>query len=428
MKSQTLAQKIIARAAGRDHVSPGEIVMVQVDLLMAHDSSGPRRWRPRLEKLGARLWNPSKVVIVSDHYVPASDSSSATILQQTRQFASDYGVENFFDMQGICHVILPEKGLLRPGLFVAGGDSHTPMAGAFGCYAAGFGATDTTAIAITGETWTTVPETVRVELTGRLHHGVTAKDIMLTLCRDLGMEHHFQAVEYTGEGVALMPMAERMVLSNMAAELGAETGLIAPDEVTLDYLQSKSVTLTDDFAIWQSDKDSNYLRTHSVNLDCLTPQIAAPHSPANTSDVTMFADVAVDQCYIGACVGAKLDDLRMAADILKGRQVDPSVRLLIAPATVETTRMAAAEGTLTALTDAGGILMPSGCGACAGMGAGVLARGEVCLSSTNRNFQGRMGDPGSSVYLGSPYAVAAAAVTGRITDPRELLPHRRAAA
>ncbi len=191
---QTLSQKIIARAAGRDAVMPGEIVTVGVDLLMAHDSSGPRRWRPRLEELGARLWDPSKVVIVSDHYVPAVNAASAAILQQTREFVRDYGVETFFDMEGICHALLAERGLLSPGMFVAGGDSHTPMAGAFGCYAAGFGATDTTAIAATGETWTTVPETIRVSLNGQFKKGVSAKDIMLTLCRDLGMDNSFRAV------------------------------------------------------------------------------------------------------------------------------------------------------------------------------------------------------------------------------------------
>ncbi|MEL7028257.1 MAG: 3-isopropylmalate dehydratase large subunit [Pseudomonadota bacterium] len=421
MTGQTLAQKILARAAGCAAAKAGEILTCKVDLAMAHDSSGPRRWRPRLEALGVGLWDPEKVVIVSDHYVPAVDAESARILKLTRDFVRDYEVRHFYDMRGICHAILPENGHLRPGMFVAGGDSHTPMAGAFGCYAAGFGATDMTAIVITGETWTSVPETIRVEIDGVLGEGVAAKDVMLALCRDLGMDNAFCAVEYGGQGVAAMSMQERMVLSNMAAELGAEAGLIAPDETTLAHMQAHGADIREDALDWRSDPDAAYLKTHRLDASSLEPQVAAPHSPANAAPVGEVGEVALDQCYIGACVGAKIEDLRMAARVLEGRKIASGVRLLIAPATTATTDEAAKDGTLRTLTNAGAIVMPSGCGACAGMGAGLLAEGETCLSSTNRNFKGRMGHPGADVYLGSPYTVAASAVAGRIVDPREML-------
>lgn len=419
---QTLTQKIIARACGRDTVSPGEIVTVAVDLLMGQDASGPRRWGPRLKEMNAQLWDPSKVVVVSDHYVPAVDAQSAEILNISRRFAREYGVKNFFDMQGISHAIMPERGLLRPGMFVAGGDSHTPTAGAYGCYAAGFGATDTTAIAITGETWTTVPETIKVQIDGQLGPQITAKDVMLWLCREMGMENSFKSVEFMGSAVSAMSMSERLVMSNMAAELGAEAGIIGVDEVTIEALKASGGDWEGAEA-WVADEDAEYVQTVTLNVADLGPQVAAPHAPENTDDVGAFADVKVDQHYIGACVGAKLEDLQMAASVLRGQKVSPDTRLLVAPATVRVTEQAAADGTLAILTAAGAILLPSGCGACAGMGAGIIAEGEVCLSTTNRNFQGRMGHKDASVYLASPYTVAASAITGRITDPREIRAH-----
>jgi 3-isopropylmalate/(R)-2-methylmalate dehydratase large subunit len=422
--AHTLSEKIIARAAGLPSVSPGELVTVRVDLAMAHDSSGPRRWRPRLEELGVGLWDPEKVVIVSDHYVPAVDAASAQILQGTRKFAADYGVSNFYDMQGICHVILPEHGHLRPGMLAAGGDSHSPMGGAFGCYMAGFGATDMTAIVVTGETWMDAPETIRVDWEGAFGTGVSAKDIMLFLCRELGMDNAGRVIEYGGGTVRAMAMEERMVLCNMAAELGADTGIIEPDETTLDHIRAHGGVVTDDALNWRSDPGAAYLARHQFDAAALSPQVAAPHSPANSAPIAEHAGTAIDQAYIGACVGAKLDDLKMAADILRGRHVAPHVRLLVAPASMMVTREATEAGILGDLLDAGAILLPSGCGACAGMGAGLLAPGDVCISTTNRNFKGRMGDPASFVYLANPYSVAAAAVAGRIVDPREMLAER----
>jgi 3-isopropylmalate/(R)-2-methylmalate dehydratase large subunit len=419
--AMTLAEKIIARAAGLDAVAPGNVVTCAVDLAMMHDSGGPRRVKPLLEKLGVGVWNPDKVVVVTDHYVPAVDAESAGILDLTRKWTKQQGIAAFHDMQGICHVVLPERGHLRPGMFVVGGDSHSPTGGAFGCFMFGIGATEMAGVLATGETWVRVPGTILIEWTGKLGHGLSAKDIMLRLCAELGMGGgDYQVVQYAGDAVRAMGMAERMTLCNMAAELGGQTGMIAPDATTHDFLVKAGVKNVD-IETWQPDPGATYLKHLTFDASTLAPQVAAPHSPANAASVDQHRGIAIDQAYIGACTGAKLEDLHMAAEILRGRKVASGLRLLVAPASARITSQAAADGTLAALTEAGAILLSTGCGACAGYGAGVLAEGEVCISSTARNFKGRMGAGTSKVYLGSPYTVAAAAVAGKISDPREML-------
>lgn len=420
---QTLAEKLIARAAGADHVTPGEVVICEVDLAMIHDASGPRRVKPILERLNAEVWDPDRIVLVSDHWVPSVDAQSAEILDITRRWARENNIKAFYDMVGICHVVLPQGGHLRPGMFVVGGDSHSTTGGAFGCYMFGVGATDMAGVLVTGETWIKVPETISLEWTGKLQPGVCAKDINLALCAHLGLGGaQYRSVEYTGSLIADMDMEERMTLSNMAAELGAQVGLIAPDETTCDWIKATGSDPGDP-SPWQSDDDANYFATHCYNAGELEPQVAAPHSPANAAPASEHDGVAIDQAYIGACTGAKLADLRMAAQVLDGRHVARGTRLLVAPASQQDMRQANADGTLARLMDAGAIMMPTGCGACAGFGGGVLAEDEVCISSTSRNFQGRMGAQSAKVYLGSPYsaAAAAAAVAGEIRDPRDFL-------
>lgn len=423
--SMTLAEKLCARAAGVDRASPGDILTARVDLAMIHDSGGPRRVKPMLEELGVGVWDPSKVVLISDHYVPAVDAESAEILSLTRKWAAANDVTNFHDMQGICHVVLPERGHLKPGMFVAGGDSHSTTGGAFGAFMIGIGATEMAGVLATGEIWVRVPPTIVLEWSGRLGIGVAAKDMMLHMCGELGMAvGNYKALEFRGETLDALSMTERMVISNMAAELGGKVGLIAPDETMADYIREAGSEPDFDgesWERWRSDPDAEIEAHHTFDADDLPPQVAAPHSPENAMPATDADPVKVDQAYIGACTGAKLSDLHMAAEILRGRTVAPGVRLLIAPASTRVTQQAAADGTLAILGEAGGIVMPSGCGACAGYGAGVLAAGEVCISSTARNFRGRMGDPTSDVWLGSPYTVAASAVAGHITDPREFL-------
>ena len=417
----TLAEKLIARAAGKGEVRPGETVTVRVDLAMMHDSSGPRRIGPILERLGAKVWDPDKVVLVSDHWVPAVDPKSAEILDITRRWARENNIRAFYDMVGICHVVLPQGGHLKPGMFVVGGDSHSTTGGAFGCYMFGVGSTDMAGVLVTGETWIRVPESIRIEWTGKLQRGVCAKDINLALCAHMGLGGaEYRSVEYTGSLIAGLDMEERMTLSNMAAELGAQAGLIAADNTTCDWIKATGSDPGDADA-WQSDDDADYFATHSFDAGTLEPQVAAPHSPANAAPAGEHVGVKIDQAYIGACTGAKLADLRMAAEVLCGRKVASNTRLLVAPASSHDMRQANADGTLARLMDAGAIMMPTGCGACAGFGGGVLAEEEVCISSTSRNFQGRMGASSSKVYLGSPYCVAAAAVAGEIRDPREFL-------
>jgi len=419
----TLAEKLVARAAGRQSVRPGEVVTCRVDLAMMHDSGGPRRVAPMLERLQAGIWNPDRVVVISDHYVPAVDAESAGILDLTRKWVKAVGISRFHDMQGICHVVLPERGHLRPGMFVVGGDSHSPTGGAFGSYMFGVGATEMCGVLVTGEIWLRVPDTIRLNWRGRLGLGVAAKDMILAMCARLGMDGgRYQAIEYAGETITALSMQERMTLSNMAAELGAQAGLIAPDAVTRDYLLAAGVPAPEiDVGTWQGDAAAVLAEGHDFDAAALPPMVAAPHSPANSAAAGEHKGVRIDQAYIGACTGAKINDLRMAAAVLRGRRVASGMRLLIAPASTRTTAEAAADGTLATLTEAGAILMPSGCGACAGYGAGVLAEGETCIASTARNFKGRMGASSSKVYLGSPYTVAAAAVAGEIRDPRDFL-------
>lgn len=416
----TLAERIIGRAAGLAQVRAGQIVTAKIDLLMMHDSGGPRRVAARLEALGAAIFDPARVIVVSDHFVPAVDTDAAEILALTRRFARDHRLRHY-DGVGICHVVLQENGHIEPGMFAVGGDSHSPSGGAFGAFMVGVGATDITAALVTGELWLTVPQTLRLEFDGALAPGVSAKDIMLMLCATLGMSNDGFVAEYRGAAVAALSMSERMVLCNMAAELGCDTGIVEPDAATAMALKAAGREIEIDFARWRSDADAPVAATHRFDASRLAPQVALPHSPANALAVADAPRVRIDQAYIGACTGAKLSDLRMAAAVLRGRKVAAGVRLLIAPASTAMTAEAAREGTLATLTDAGAILLPTGCGACAGMGAGMLAAGEVAIASTARNFKGRMGSPAAEVYLGSPYTVAATAVVGAIADPREFL-------
>jgi 3-isopropylmalate/(R)-2-methylmalate dehydratase large subunit len=385
-----------------------------VDLAMIHDSSGPRRVKPMLERLGAKVWDPSKVVLITDHYVPAYDEESRKIIRITRDWVREAGIDNFHDEQGICHVVLPERGHLKPGMFAVGGDSHSPTGGAFAVYMFGVGATEMLGVLVTGEIWLKVPHTIAMEFDGAFAPGVSAKDAMLFLIGRFGLDGgQYQAVEYRGAAIRALPMQERMTLCNMAAELGAQTGLISSDTVTQEFLKLKELEL------WESDKDAPLLAHHRFNANDLAPQVAAPHSPANTRPVTEFAEVKPQLAYIGACTGAKLEDLRMAARVLKGRK--SAIRLLVAPASLRDQNVARNEGTLQVLLDAGAELLPNGCGICAGYGEHLLPENMVAISSTARNFKGRMGAASSQVYLASPYTVAASAAAGRICDPRELL-------
>lgn len=420
---QSLAQKLIARAAGRSSVSTGDIVTCKVDLAMFHDSSGPRRLKPMLEELGAQIWDKSRVVLVMDHYVPERDEESRKIVRIARDWAREQDLPHVYDSQGICHVVVPQHGHIRPGMFCVGGDSHSPTGGAFGAYMFGIGSTEMLGVVVTGEIWLRVPQTIAMNWTGQLSAGVCAKDMMLSMIARFGMNGAgYQAVEFTGSAVRALPMQERMTLCNMSAELGAQTGLIAPDEVTRQWLAQTGCmprALDEHADQWQSDPGSADVQ-HDFDAGQLSPQLAAPHSPAHGVPIAEHASTRIDIAYIGACTGAKLEDLRFAAQVLRGRKIAGGVQLLIAPASLKDLAEARAEGTMLALTEAGATLLPSACGACAGYGEG-FADGQTVVSSTARNFRGRMGPAGTQVFLGSAYTVAASALRGRITDPREVL-------
>ncbi|MFM9999167.1 MAG: homoaconitate hydratase family protein [Betaproteobacteria bacterium] len=416
---RTLAQKLIARAAGKQRVAVGEIVNCKVDLAMFHDSSGPRRLKPMLDALGATIWDKSKVVLVMDHYVPEQDDDARRIVRIARDWAREQQLPHVYDSIGICHVVLPQKGHIRPGMFCVGGDSHSPTGGAFGAYMFGIGSTEMLGVMVTGELWVRVPQTLRMHWRNRLCAGLSAKDMALHMIARFGMNGaDYQAVEFCGSAVQALSMAERMTLSNMSAEMGAQAGLIAPDQTTLDWLASCGGADAPT-GQWHSDDGAESIE-HAFDAAALAPQVAAPHSPANTRSVQDYAGVRVDVAYIGACTGAKLDDLRAAAQVLRGRRAAAGVRLLVAPASAQDQQAAQDEGVLQVLLDAGAELLSTGCGACAGYG-GVMPAGANVVSTTARNFQGRMGPASTQVYLASPYTVAASALRGSISDPREVL-------
>ncbi len=420
---QSLAQKLIAKAAGRASVVVGEIVTCQVDLAMFHDSSGPRRLKPMLEELGAQVWDKSKVVLVMDHYVPERDDASRKIVRIAREWAREQNLPHVYDSQGICHVVVPQHGHIRPGMFCVGGDSHSPTGGAFGAYMFGIGSTEMLGVVVTGEIWLRVPQTIALNWRGMVSKGVCAKDMMLSAIAQLGMNGAaYQAVEFCGEAVTALSMQERMTLCNMSAELGAQAGLVAPDVITRDWLEQVAGVSSDllmDVETWQSDPGTADV-THSMNATTLSPQLAAPHSPAHGVPLAAHAQTRIDVAYIGACTGAKLDDLRFAAQVLKGHKVAQGVQLMVAPASLRDRAQAEVEGTMQVLVDAGATVLPSTCGACAGYGDG-FAEGQTVISSTARNFKGRMGPASTQVFLGSAYTVAASALRGRITDPREVM-------
>lgn len=421
-KTQTLAQKLIARAARRSSVDVGDIVTCDVDLAMFHDSSGPRRLKPMLEALNAEVWDKSRVVLVMDHYVPEKDAGSRKIVQIARDWARDQSLPYVYDGIGICHVVLPQKGHIRPGMFCVGGDSHSPTGGAFGAYMFGIGSTEMLGVLVTGQIWVRVPETIEMHWSGPLQHGVMAKDMILLMLGRFGMNGgNYQAIEFSGETVRGLSMQERMTLSNMSAELGSQVGLIAPDKTTLEWLRSTGVSdlAIDEIKNFTTDHDASVTR-YEFDATRLDPQVAAPHSPANATSVKAHLGLAFDVAYIGACTGAKLHDLQAAAECLRGHRISPRTQLMVAPASLEDQRAAEADGTMETLRQAGAQLLPNACGACAGYGA-TIPDGARVIATTARNFKGRMGSASSEVFLASPYTVAASALRGVITDPREVL-------
>ena len=418
---KTLAHKLISVASGVPSIATGDIVICKVDLAMIHDSGGPRRVKPILERLNRSVWDKDKVVVVTDHYVPATNAETQAIQALTKEWVREQDIEKFYDEQGICHVVLPERGHLSPGKFCVGGDSHSPTGGAFGAYMFGIGATEMAGVLATGTIWIKVPETILIRWHNQLSPFVTAKDMMLATCRKIGMGGgRYQAIQFAGDAVRQLGMQDRMTLSNMAAELGAQAGLIAPDETTIDYIHKAGGIVPEDWRSYQievAETDDNLL---SFDAAALAPQIAAPHSPANADDAEAFKNTRFDLAYIGACTGAKYVDLVAAASLLRGRRIAKGITLKVAPASLNDQKRAEEEGIMQILQDAGAEFLGNSCGICAGYGDDRLSENQVCLSSTARNFRGRMGAASSAVYLASPYTVAASAIAGTMIDPRHV--------
>jgi len=413
----TLAEKLLAARTGRKKVSPGEFLSVPVDLVLANDVTAPLAIQ-EFRRLGVgRVFDPKKVVFVPDHFVPAKDIPSAEQSRVMREFALEQGAVYFeVGRAGIEHVLLPDKGLVLPGQIVIGADSHTCTYGALGAFATGMGSTDIACAMASGETWMRVPHTIRFVYHGRLPKWVGGKDLVLFTIGQIGVDGALYAsMEFDGETIREMSMDGRFTMANMAVEAGAKAGLFAVDEKTLEYLRPRA---KGPFQVHTSE--GPYSRVVEYDVSGLEPQVAFPHLPSNTRPLSQVGDLPIDQAVIGSCTNGRIEDLRMAAGILKGRQVHPRVRLIVIPATQEIYLRAAKEGLLEAFVLAGAAVSTPTCGPCLGGHMGVLAEGERAIATTNRNFRGRMGSTRSEVYLSSPAVVAASAVLGRIGGPEEL--------
>jgi len=424
----TIAEKILARASGKDNVSPGEVLEPEVDLAMSHENAALviNQFKEVFKGTGheAKVWNPDKIAIIFDHRVPAESAKTANNQKKIREFIADQGINKFHEIRGdeggICHQILPENGYVRPGQVVVGTDSHTTTHGALGAFAFGIGATEMAAVWTLGTVLNVeVPATIKVHLTGKLHKYVQPKDIILYLIGKISAQGaNFRVLEFHGDGITSMSTAGRLTLSNMSVEAGATAGIVVPDEETIRYLREVAgVTGTIDLVL--PDEDAEYSEVINIDLAEIEPNIAKPHTVDNVVPVSAVAGTRVDQIVIGSCTNGRLEDLAIAADIIRGRKVARHTRMLVFPASGKIYQQALERGYVADFMAAGAVVMNSGCGCCLGVHQGALADGEVSLSTTNRNFKGRQGNPNAFVYLCSPAVAAASAICGEITDPRQ---------
>jgi homoaconitate hydratase family protein len=417
--AMTIAEKILARKAGMESVTPGQIVDAYPDLVMSHTAT----WRSVsvMEKIGAtRLYDPDRIAIVLDHIAPAKTEKNALDQQKSRNFAKKFGIDKFYDIDaGIAHLVLMEAGHVVPGDLIVGTDSHCTIYGSLGALGTGIGYTEVTSVWLTGKLWMKVPETYRIQLNGAFSPGVYSKDLMLHLIGNLGADGcTYKSVEFYGDLFPDLSISERMTLTNLAMEMGVKCAFVPPDGKTRDYLRSR---LKDrNYTEVHADPDAVYAKTIEVDVSNLEPMIACPHEVENTLPIGEVKGTHIDQVFLGSCANAKLEDLEVAASILKGHRIHPNVRFIITPGSKEILLQAMQSGVLATLVESGGTLTNPGCGACAGDG-GILADGEVCLSTANRNFIGRMGSSKASIYLCSPATLAASAIEGVIADPREFL-------
>ena len=415
--AMTMAEKILAKVSGNKETEAGEIIMADIDVAMTHDLTGPLSVES-FEKIGVeKVWDPEKIVIVFDHQVPADSIDAANNHMIMRKFVEEQGIKNFYDVrEGVCHQVLPEKGHVVPGEVVVGTDSHTCTHGALGAFATGIGSTDMAMVFATGKLWFKVPETIKFDITGKLQDNVFAKDVVLNIIGNIGADGAtYKACEFGGETTRNMSISDRMVLCNMAIEMGGKTGLVEPDQKTINYLKGRS---NKSYEIIKTDKHAPSLETIHVNVNELEPQIACPHNVDNVKPVSEVEGTPIDQVFLGSCTNGRLSDLRTAAKIMKGKEVSKNIRMLVIPASREVYTKAMDEGLLRTFVDSGALVCNPCCGPCLGGHIGLVGPGEVSLSTSNRNFKGRQGSPDAEVYLSSAAVAAASAIKGKIIDPR----------
>ena len=401
-------------------IAPGMLINARVDIALGNDVTAPIAIREFCAAGGKKVFDRDRVVLVLDHFTPNKDINSAQQCKTVREFARKFGVTHFYEggQVGIEHVLLPEKGIVLPGDLVIGADSHTCTYGALGAFATGVGSTDLAAAMLTGELWFKVPPSIRFVIYGKLQKWVSGKDLILNIIGRIGVDGAlYSAMEFTGETIRTLPMADRLSMANMAIEAGAKNGIFPPDEITEEYVTPRAKR---PYTFHASDPDAVYAQTIEIDASRLELQVAFPHLPSNVRGISQTGEVKIDQSLIGSCTNGRIEDLRVAAGILKGRKAAPHVRLIVVPATPLIYRQALLEGLLEIFMDAEAVISPPSCGACLGGHLGILAEGEKSVATTNRNFVGRMGHPGSEVYLAGPAVAAASAVLGRIASPEEL--------
>ena len=416
----TITEKILMAHTDLKEIAPGRLINARVDIALGNDITAPIAIREFRAAGGKKVFDRDRVALVLDHFTPNKDIDSAQQCKTVREFALEFGVTHFYEggQVGVEHALLPEKGIVLPGDLVIGADSHTCTYGALGAFATGVGSTDLAAAMLTGELWFKVPASIKFVIYGKLQKWVSGKDLILHIIGRIGVDGAlYSAMEFTGETIRALPMADRLSMANMAIEAGAKNGIFPPDEITGEYVKPRAKR---PYTFYTSDPDAVYAQTIEIDASQLELQVAFPHLPSNVRGISQAGGVKIDQSLIGSCTNGRIEDLRVAAGILKGRKAAPHVRLIVVPATPLIYRQALREGLLEIFMDAGAVISPPSCGACLGGHLGILAEGEKSVATTNRNFVGRMGHPKSEVYLAGPAVAAASAVLGRIASPEEL--------
>ncbi|MBL7106326.1 MAG: 3-isopropylmalate dehydratase large subunit [Phycisphaerae bacterium] len=419
--AMTITEKILARAAGKDKVRAGDLIDANIDIVMCHDVTTPPAISMLKEKGIDKVFDPEKIVVTPDHFQPAKDIKSAELHKRLDTWAKEKKIKHYYKLgrAGVCHALLPEQGHIRPGEVIVGGDSHTCTYGAFGAFSTGIGSTDLAAAIATGQLWFKVPESIKFVLNGKLGKGVYSKDVILAVIARISTDGAiYKAMEFVGETLADMSMEARMTITNMAIEAGGKNGIIGFDDVTKAYLD-EHLTDKKDYTVFESDADAEYESVEEFDCSKIEPMVALPHLPSGGVAIGECQGMEMDQAYIGSCTNGRIEDLRIAANIIKGKEV--AIRTLIIPATPVIWKQAKDEGLFDIFYDAGCVISAPTCGACLGGFMGILAAGEKCVSTTNRNFVGRMGSPKSEVYLASPATAAASAVEGKLTDCRKYI-------